>query len=361
VGNVSQDLDAWLVSHVEQLSRASESTDLDPESEKTADDGPVVIQPARKLSSEPEPEVRFCDEVTIVSTRHRAKSHFRAMLASAVVLTVGLAAVAGYEIDHKLGASPASFEVPTVVLHSGLGIQGVYIANPPGQLPVMMSLRQDGRDLHGTMTTPVLDQATSPRTVETESIVVTGFVDRSNVEIFFHAKTMTSYEGTTTATSMTFQISGSPVVFNKQTLATFDSLVSRDSAYVLHVSDQPSDNLAKWNLVTAIAKAKELAFVSKGNLSSLGNFGDFTTHLEWTTGSCATSACVSYALTDNDRGVALATYSPASASCWYAEFLPRKATSFAKSAKPGTCSAASALSAKKVSWSPNLAQPGVLG
>jgi hypothetical protein len=339
VGNVSQDLDSWLVSHVEQLGRDPDAAPA-RSGDKSIDDDRVVVEIPRRLSSDPEPDVRFCDEITIVAGQHHHnKARIRATLLSAAVLVVAIAAVAVFEIHHKFGATTASFQVPTVVLRSGLGIQGDFVATPAGQFPMMMSLRQDGRDLHGTMTTPVFDQATSPQTVDTESIVVTGFVDRSNVEIFFHTKTITSYEGTIAPSSITLQMSGSPVVFDKETAATFDSLASRDSAFVIYESDQPSDNLAKWDLATSVTKAEELAFVSKGNLASLGDFGDFTTHLAWTTGSCATSACVSYALTDNATGVVLGTYSPAAGSCWYAEIIPGKATAFNKSAKPGTCEA----------------------
>jgi len=347
VGNVTQDLDAWMVSHVEQIVRGGDPSDPDATSTSTStsksagavEDEPIVIQPERKLSSEPEPDVRFCDEITMGSMRHHAKSHFRTMLVSAAVLSVSLAVISGFELNHKAGASAASFEIPSVVVQSGLGIQGDYVATPAGQFPVMLSLRQDGRDLRGTMTTSVLDEAKSPEAVQSDSIVVTGFVDRSNVEMFFRANTLTSYEGVAAGSSITLQMSGSPVVFEKQTAGTFDSLVARDSAYVLAESAGPSDNLAKWNLDTAIQKAGELSFVSKGDLANLASFGDFTTHLVWTDGSCTTSGCVSFALVDNDRGVVLATYSPASGSCWYAKILPGSATSFAKSAKPGTCRA----------------------
>jgi hypothetical protein len=394
VGNVSQDLDAWLVSHVEEKSSRPESSQSnagDPSDEKenleaqlaflVPDPAPAEASISRR-ASEPEPEARFCDEVILGTAVHRAKAHFKAMVASVLALSGGLALVAGYEVNHHFGSTTASFQapVPTASLRSGLGLTGTYVADPSGQFPMMLSLRQDQRELFGLLTTSRLDQTSSPESVMQDSVKLTGFVTRSGFEIVIHSKPTRTVGGSISGTSLTLQISGSAILFVKGAGAGFNTLLERESSFVLDQSDQASDRAAVWDLAVATNKAEGYGFVSRGDFSHIQEFGAFTTGLRWTAGSCETAKCVSYRVVDvenakDNRGAVLATFSPASAACYYSAVLmanpvgvsndgaafanvnssvTRSGTYFART-KSASCSASNVLgSAANVSWTTSL-------
>jgi hypothetical protein len=411
VGNVSQGLDTWMAAQIEDAARSPHSVGTLPDHAKPVADKDVAQAPAVTTSSraaEPEPDVRFCDEIAIGSARHRAKEHFRATVITAVALVVALSVVAAFYIDRSFGATTASFHpvvIPVTPAKSGRTgelprtavVTATYVATPGLRLPFLLTWSQSGQKVSGTITTASLDTATTPAGIVETSNKFTGTLDGSDLTLTIQSAVPQTTVGTLTATSLSIDLDGSQIVFVKGTTAGFHSALTFDGQPLVADAAASSDRTAQWGLAAAVSEVKEIAYIGKGSLSGLTSVASHAGKGIWTTGACGASPryCISYQLVDvvaaNDqRGVALATYSPGSATCWYAIDLQSSpkviandtsafwsaaggfndaATAsgvyYAKSPSgsgPTSCSASSVLApASHVTWGTSVARAGSLG
>jgi hypothetical protein len=211
------------------------------------------------------------------------------------------------------------------------GLTGSYVGTPPGPAPLYLTLVQSGTSLAGTFT-GVSTTSKPPLRLTTTSAKVTGTVKgaRLTLVVRFDGQ-QESLTGSFLGASLTLDSQGVKVVFKPGTMVQFDALVARDRNRILAQADLAADRAAESNLTNAITEAKALYQVTQSYSAPTGqpygprDFSMQAPEFNWITGSCraATANCISLQVLDvgsdgDTQGVALAAYSPASSTCWYA-------------------------------------------
>jgi hypothetical protein len=204
----------------------------------------------------------------------------------------------------------------------GRELTGTYVGQGD-TLAFLLRLAQSGTSLTGTLSVGSTAIVSGTRTAQ-----MTGTVDfATNVLTGRVPSWGWSFTGKTAGTSMTLSLgkvlypsvpNKLSVVFERGTVSEFLSLTLGDRA-------------AQSNLTNALTEAKALYQVTQSYAATNGRpYGVSTFTMQapeftWTTGSCSaiTANCISFLVMDvsadhDAQGLALAVYSSASSTCWYA-------------------------------------------
>ncbi len=295
---------------------------------------PVTTQTAPVVTRTPSPTATQVPEAMVIGPRQLSAAKVpRRWWALAVPVIAGGLALA-IVLPLTVGGAPKTTSTTTHPAGVNTGLTGSYVGNPTGPqpLPLFLTLVQSGSSLSGTLTASI--PTASFTSLTNTSTKVTGTVKGSKLTLADRINGQaSSVTGSFSPTSLTFDFGqGVSVVFKRGTLAQFDALVVREGKSVLaELAASVADRAAESNLTNATTEAKALYQVSQSYSSTNGPpYGVSTFTMQapefaWTTGSCsaATANCVSFQVMDvsadhDAQGVALATYSSKSSTCWYA-------------------------------------------
>ncbi len=294
---------------------------------------PVANQMAPAVTQAPPLPAQTPDEMVIGPSRPSSSNVPRRWWVWAVpVIAAGLALAIVLPLTMGGTSKTNSTSTPPTTA-AAKGLTGSYVANaPPGPQPLLLTLVQSGSSLAGTFT-GVVTTTKPPLRVNIQTAKVTGTVKGKTFTLGtpFEGQQQ-SITGSFSGTSLTLDVGqGVSVVFKRGTLAQFDSLVAHDRNGLLAQAALVASRAAESNLTNAITEGLALYQVTQAYASTDGqpygarDFSAQAPEFTWTTGSCgaASADCISFQVVDvvsehDAQGIAMASYSPESSTCWYA-------------------------------------------
>ena len=230
------------------------------------------------------------------------------------------------------GASRTTSTTTPATAAPDTGLTGLFIGSAPGPQPLLLTLVQSGSSLSGTFAS-VGTTTKPPLRLTNTTAKVTGTVKGEKLTLVARASGQEfTVKGSISNDSLTVDFGqGVDVVFKRGTMTQFDALVASDRNILLAQAASLASRAAQSNLTNALTEAKALYQVTQSYSSTNGqpySAHDFTAQapeFTWTNRSCseAKANCISFQVMDvsadhDAQGVALAVYSPESATCWYA-------------------------------------------
>ena len=311
------------------MSDMSEGADRRAPDDTASDSEPSPRQVGPEAKS---PTVPMTEEIVVRAGRvrlGRSLSHPWGVAVPVIALCVFLAIVLTYVFTGGPGNGglPAGGKVaPTVA-----SLTGDYVSSPTSPIPMYVELSQDGKTVSGELTIPdVAPTSEPPRLVDTTE-PITGEVEGSVLSLVIHqGATQSKWSGSIADGAFDVKLATGTVSFTRGTLAQFQVLLAKESAALVSQADLSSNRAAQSNLVNALTEVKALyqvkqSYADGGHPYDAAEIATQAPEFSWRDGPCVAkpSTCVSFAVIDvavkhDSQGIALATYSVASSTCYYA-------------------------------------------
>jgi hypothetical protein len=245
------------------------------------------------------------------------------------------------------------------------GLTGEFVSTTASsQAPIYMQLTQSGESLSGTITTSYVATTSKPLKLIQSTGTLSGQAEGSVLLFVVHQGSMQGeWSGTITGKDFQVNLGSDEVSFVRGSLAVYQALLSKAGPMMLlsvmdadkaaaeaaaaarakaaaarakaaaaatAAADNASVKAAQTSLANALISMNDLyqanhSFADKGHPYNSTSIDKWAPDFNWTTSACfaQTSKCVSFEIMDvskkkDNRGVALSTFSAATATCWYA-------------------------------------------